>query len=71
MHFVLFPLVVLQDWVEKALFGLDLLVSNMLDVTRSFAKRSFGSFILLIHMHFVLPCVQIILIVIEDHLKFQ
>lgn len=64
-------LVGLEDRIEHALLGLDLLVSHVLNGACSLSERLLGALGFLVEMHLGLPSVHALLTLIEDHLKFQ
>lgn len=69
--FVLLALVGLEDGVEEALLGLDLLVGDVLDSAGCLAEGLLRALALLVQVHLCLPGVETLLALVENHRKLQ
>ena len=65
------PLVGLQDGIEEALLGFDLLVGDVLNSREVFAEGLLSALALLVLVHLVLPGTKALLTMLENHQKLQ
>lgn len=68
---VVLALIGLEDGVEEALLGLDLLVRDVLDCAGRLPEGLLGALPLLVEVHLGLPGVEVLLALVEDHQQLQ